>query len=199
VVIEHVVTTGPVPSGLEDVAEALSAALARHGITTVARAEYLHPALNGYDWDALDLMAVHTHGRPMQRPPRDCIRFRLQSGEEITRLRGLLAGWDLLDPRVRANRRRTRWQRLVDRWTGRVTLRRAGAVHLHPEDDVAPEFLAAFNRAVAAGRPAPDVVVTSGRLLRRQLVEATVPAPAAARVLHRLHTRRPATGAGDVR
>jgi hypothetical protein len=192
VVIEHVVTTGPVPSGLVDAAVVLSAALSRHGITTVARAEYLNHALNGYDWDALSDLAVHTHGRSMQRPEMDCIRFQLTTVNELTWLRGLLAG--LVDPRVRPNRHRTRPQRLVDGWTGRVTLRRVDGVHLHPEDDVRPDFVAAFNRSVAVGRPAPDVVVTSGRLLRRQLVEATVPASAAGRVLHRLRTR-PAGGA----
>jgi hypothetical protein len=195
VVIEHVVTTGPAASGLEDAAVALSAALARHGFTAVARVEYLRHALNGYDWAALSDLAVHTHGRPVQRPPRDCVRFRLVGSDELARLRGLLAGWDLLDARVRANRHRTRLQRLVDAWTGRVTLRRVDVVHLHPDDDtaVAAGFVAAFDRAVAAGRAAPDVMTTSGRLLRRQLVEATVPATVAVRVLHRLRTR-PAAG-----
>lgn len=195
--IEHVVTVTPALSGLEDVAGALSTALARHGITAVARAEYLHTALNGYDWDALSDLAVHTHGRPLTVPPRDCIRFRLVGSDELARLRGLLAGWDLLDPRVRPNRHRTRLQRLVDGWTGRVTLRRVGVLHLRPGDDaaVAAGFVAAFDQAVGQGLLAPDVVVTSGRLVRRQLVEVTVPDPAAGRVLHRLRTRPAAGGA----
>lgn len=195
--IGHVVTTTPAPAdvqGLGDVARALARALARHGIagTHGPRPEYLRHALNGYDWDGLDTIAVHTHGRAMHRPEMDCVRFRLPT-PEVVRLRGLLAG--LMDPRVRPDRHRTRWQRLVDRRTGRVTLRRVGVLQLHPADDVRGGFVAAFDQAVEQGLPAPEVVTTSGRLLRSELVEVTVPAGIAVRVVHRLRSRPVAGGA----